>query len=104
MKDKYSWDLGKEALNIQKHRVDFKQAVRALQDPYRVIILDEKHSVSETRFFCLGNLQGRVLTVRFIYRDNKIRILGAGFWRRGVKIYEKENRRRHANWQNNRNS
>ena len=32
-----------------------------------------------------------VLTVRFTYRDSKIRIIGAGYWRKGKKIYEKEN-------------
>ncbi len=29
------------------------------------------------------------MTVRFTYRENVIRIIGAGYWRRGKKIYEK---------------
>ena len=32
-----------------------------------------------------------MLTVRFTYRTSKIRIIGAGFWRKGKNIYEKEN-------------
>jgi predicted RNA binding protein YcfA (HicA-like mRNA interferase family) len=30
-----------------------------------------------------------ILTVRFTYRKNKIRIIGAGYWRKGKEIYEK---------------
>ena len=35
---------------------------------------------------------GGVMTVRFTYRENVIRILGAGYWRRGKAIYERENK------------
>jgi uncharacterized protein len=31
------------------------------------------------------------MTVRFTYRDDVIRIIGAGYWRKGKSIYEKEN-------------
>lgn len=33
-----------------------------------------------------------VATVRFTVRNDKIRIFGAGYWRQGKKIYEKENK------------
>ena len=29
-----------------------------------------------------------VISVRFTERNNKIRIIGAGYWRKGVKYYE----------------
>jgi hypothetical protein len=29
-----------------------------------------------------------VMTVRFIVREGKVRIIGAGYWREGRKIYE----------------
>jgi hypothetical protein len=32
-----------------------------------------------------------VLTVRFTYRGGVIRIFGAGYWRKGKRIYEQEN-------------
>ena len=40
-----------------------------------------------------GRLHGEyeIMTVRFAYRDGKIRIFGAAFWRKGKKRYEKEN-------------
>jgi hypothetical protein len=31
------------------------------------------------------------LTVRFTYRQGVIRIFGAGYWRRGKQLYEREN-------------
>jgi len=40
----------------------------------------------------LGKVSGGIVTVRFTYRLNKIRIFGAGYWRKGKKIYEKENK------------
>ena len=44
----------------------------------------------EPRYFCIGKVDDRILTVRFVYRNNKIRIIGAGYWRKGRKYYEKE--------------
>jgi hypothetical protein len=32
------------------------------------------------------------MTVRFTYRGNTIRIIGAGYWRKGKKIYETSNK------------
>jgi hypothetical protein len=33
-----------------------------------------------------------ILTVRFTWRNQTIRIFGAGYWRKGKKLYEKENK------------
>ena len=40
-------------------------------------------------FYCFGRVGGGIMTVRFTYRKKVIRIIGAGFWRKGRKIYEK---------------
>jgi hypothetical protein len=32
------------------------------------------------------------MTVRFTYRDGVIRTIGAGYWRKGKSIYERENK------------
>ena len=40
--------------------------------------------------YCFGRVGYGVLTVRFTYRDGIIRIIGAGYWRRGKKIYEEQ--------------
>jgi len=31
------------------------------------------------------------MTVRFTSRESAIRIIGAGYWRKGKRIYEREN-------------
>jgi uncharacterized DUF497 family protein len=56
-----------------------------------VIAVDEAHSVAEPRYFCLGIVNDRVMTVRFTVRGNTIRIIGAGYWRKGRRAYESEN-------------
>ena len=88
----FEWDPEKELENVVKHGVSFVVAQYAFSDPDRVIARDLTHSLSEERFFCFGKLDGCVLTVRFTYRDSVIRIFGAGYWRKGRAIYERENK------------
>ena len=87
----FIWDGRKERENRKKHGVDFSTAAKAFKDPKRGIYTDERHSEDELRFFCIGEVEGRILTVRFTYRAGNIRIIGAGYWRKGVKYYKKDN-------------
>ena len=48
-------------------------------------------SSKEERWFCIGQVGDRILTVRFTYRHDTIRIFGAGCWRKWSKYYEEEN-------------
>jgi hypothetical protein len=84
----FEWDASKDAKNQLKHGVSFGEAQLASLDPQRVIARDVKHSKTEKRFCCFRQVELGVLTVRFTYRGAKIRIIGAGFWTRGRKIYE----------------
>jgi uncharacterized protein len=83
----FIWNKGKEDYNILKHGVDFVSASRAFQDTSRKIFKDDTHSGSEERYFCIGRLGERILTVRFTFRDDKIRIIGVGYWRKGSRYY-----------------
>jgi uncharacterized DUF497 family protein len=74
----------------EKHGVPFHRAQYAFADPRRVIAKDLTHSQSENRFYCFGEVDGGILTVRFAYRASVIRIIGAGYWRKGKAIYERE--------------
>lgn len=87
----FEWDRAKETENVRKHGLNFHQAALAFIDPHRVIAVDEQHSETEPRYFCIGVVGKRVATVRFTRRKQRIRIHGAGFWRKGRKVYEKEN-------------
>jgi uncharacterized protein len=84
----FDWDPVKDAENRSKHHVSFEEAQLAFLDPNRVIARDATHSRSEERFYCFGRVGPRVMTVRFTYRGQVIRIIGAGYWRRGRRIYE----------------
>jgi uncharacterized DUF497 family protein len=70
-------------------------AQHAFLDPHRVIAEDLSHSGTERRYFCFGVVEGDVMTVRFTWRDGRIRIFGAGYWRKGRRIYEQERREVH---------
>ena len=90
-KDSFDWDPEKDLTNQAKHGVSFSEAQYAFADPHRVIAEDLSHSQSEKRYYCFGKVGGGVMTVRFTYRGGVIRIIGAGYWRRGKKIYERGN-------------
>jgi uncharacterized protein len=89
---RFEWDPEKEEANIAKHGVHFSEAKSAFYDPYRVIAADLEHSVSEPRLLCIGRAERGILTVCFTYRGETIRIVGAGYWGKGRKVYEEENR------------
>jgi len=88
----FEWDGRKDAENQAKHGVPFVLAQHAFGDPHRVIAEDTRHSsAKEQGYFCFGRIPDGVLTVRFTYRSGVVRIIGAGFWRKGKAIYEHEN-------------
>jgi uncharacterized DUF497 family protein len=88
----FDWDPVKDAANQRKHGVGFAEAQHAFLDPRRVLARDVDHSQVEPRFYCFGEVDGRVMTVRFAWRGDVIRIIGAGYWRRGRRTYEAKNR------------
>jgi uncharacterized protein len=89
----FDWDERKNRLNQEKHGVAFEAAQRAFLDEHRVIAEDLSHSGGERRYYCFGEVGDGVLTVRFTWRDGRIRIFGAGYWRKGKKIYDRENKK-----------
>ena len=87
----FEWDEDKNLANQLKHGVSFQEAQKAFLHSQRLIVEDAAHSFDEQRYFCLGKVDDGVLTVRFAYRNGMIRIIGAGYWRKGKKRYEEEN-------------
>ena len=76
-KDCFEQDTKKDFTNQVKRGVSFSE--------------DLTHSEKEKRYYCFGKVVDGILTVRFTYRVGMIRIFGAGYWREGRKIYEREN-------------
>lgn len=79
----FVWDEIKNKENQKKHSVSFEEAQFAFLDKNRIIAQDLEHSKIEERFYCFGQINNEILTVRFTYRNSKIRIFGAGYWRKG---------------------
>ena len=90
----FEWDEKKSQENFKKHKIEFFDAISVFLDPHLVIAMDELHSERESRFFAVGAIENKVVTVRFTYRQNLVRIFGAGFWRKGKRLYEKEKRKK----------
>ena len=88
----FEWDQEKNELNQKKHNISFEEAQFAFSDTNRIIAIDLEHSEKEERYYCFGKIEESIVTVRFTYRNNKIRIIGAGYWRKGKQIYEKQNK------------
>ena len=88
---RFDWEPAKDRANQRKHGVGFVTAQFAFADPQRVIAEDLTLSSDEPRFYCFGLVAGGVLTVRFTHRAEVIRIIGAGYWRKGRQIHEREN-------------
>ena len=85
--ESFEWDEDKNQENVKKHGVSFEEAEYAFADPYSLIVEDEDHSNQEDRWFCVGAIKTGIVTVRFTYRDDRIRIFGAGYWRKMRRLY-----------------
>ena len=75
---KFQWDEHKNMANIQKHGIDFRDAVYVFSDHLALSIPDQ-FAESEERWLLLGmNLKQQVLLVVHTYReDDVIRIISA---------------------------
>lgn len=91
-KARFEWDDEKDKHNQEKHKVSFSLAQQAFLDPRRVIAEDLSHANQEKRYYCIGRVDDRIITVRFTYRGHVIRIYGAGYWRKGRRVYEEQNK------------
>lgn len=88
----FEWNDIKNSENIEKHGISFYTAQYAFADSNRIILRDTEHSERELRYYCIGKVEDGIVTLRFTYRENSIRIFGAGYWRKGKKIYEEKNK------------
>ena len=76
----FTWDENKNRINIQKHGIDFSEAVTVFYDTEAIVFDDPDHSDSEERFVILGfSLQANLLVVCHCYRasESVIRIISA---------------------------
>lgn len=74
----YEWDEVKAAANLAKHGISFTAAARALDDPRKIEMLDDRFDYGEERIQSLRMDHARVLFVVTVMLDDNIRrIIGA---------------------------
>jgi uncharacterized DUF497 family protein len=74
----YEWDEAKAAINLAKHGISFTAAARALEDPRKIEILDDRFDYGEERIQSLCMDRGTVLLVVTVVPDENIcRIISA---------------------------
>lgn len=73
----YEWDPAKAKSNLDKHEIDFADAVRVLADEFALTLFDDD-SDEEDRFVTMGmDAKGRILVVVYTWREERIRIISA---------------------------
>ncbi len=72
----FQWDRRKAAANLEKHGVDFADAVGVFFDDWALTIDDE--SSAEERFITVdADILNRILVVAYTWRGDAIRIISA---------------------------
>jgi hypothetical protein len=74
----FEWHPVKAASNLKKHRVSFEEASTVFRDTRRIEVPDQWHSDDEERYLGIGrSIEGRVLSIYYTFRANRIRIISA---------------------------
>ncbi len=83
----YEWNEVKRKTNLEKHGIDFVDAVRILNNHSLTVRSDRG---DETRFLSVGPLNGRFVSLIYTIRDDAYRIISARRARDGeVRAYHK---------------
>ncbi len=87
----YRWDPGKATSNLEKHGVNFADAVGVFEDEWALTI-KEQYVAGEQRFVTLGmDFLGRVLVVVYTYRNDDIRLISARTaTKKEIRAYEQK--------------
>jgi uncharacterized DUF497 family protein len=74
----YEWDEAKATANLAKHGISFVAAARALEDPHKIEILDQRFDYGEERIQSLCMDHGEVLfVVTVMPAEDILRIISA---------------------------
>jgi len=86
----FECDPEKEVVNLAKHGVDFSTVPEAFNDPKRILRASRGRSSTEPRFQCVGFDGDKILTFTFTLRAGAVRVINAGYWRKGKTLYENQ--------------
>jgi uncharacterized protein len=72
---KFEWDENKRVLNIEKHGIDFIDAIYIFDDVNRIEL--ETFRNNEQRFLTIGKVENVIILVVYVNRGDKRRIISA---------------------------
>lgn len=82
----FQWDEAKRAANLEKHGIDFVDAIAVFEDARRVERVDERRAYGEERRQCIGMVRNHLLFVVFTRRTGVLRMISA----RKASAHERE--------------
>lgn len=87
----FEWDNRKDASNLKKHGVTFREAASVFGDPLAMTFDDPDHSIGEHRLLTFGVTRtGKWVIVSHTERSGSMRIISARLMQKHERdIYEK---------------
>lgn len=73
----FEWDPEKARANLAKHGVAFEAALQVFHDLFALEWLDLDSSPHEQRYLLIGESNGLLLTVVYVERGERLRIISA---------------------------
>lgn len=88
----FQWDAGNYLKSLVKHDVSIREAEEVFFNSPLILFADSKHSEREERMSCWGRTDtGRRLSLSFVVRNHKIRIITVRpMSRKERRAYEEE--------------
>jgi uncharacterized DUF497 family protein len=91
MEIEFDWDPAKAANNLEKHNIDFEDAIAVFDDPQAFTVDVTKPEHGEDRFLRVGMMDdGRLTAIVYTYRGGKCRIIS-------VRRARKNEQRKYSN-------
>ena len=72
----FEWDARKNAANVNKHGIDFGEALKVFSDP-DALIVESNRRAEEVRYLTVGQADAMLVTVVFTLRESSVRIISA---------------------------
>jgi uncharacterized DUF497 family protein len=83
-RSRYEWDETKRRTNIEKHGIDFLDAIEAFTDPQGYVYRSRREP-KEARLVAVGLVKGTLAAVIFTERGERVRIISARAARRSER-------------------
>jgi uncharacterized DUF497 family protein len=83
-RSQYEWDENKRTANLEKHGIDFLDAIEAFTDPQGYVYRSRREQ-KEVRLVAVGLVRGALAAVIFTERGERVRIISARAARRSER-------------------